>query len=329
MVSESSIVSVIIVNYCRRDFLKSCLQSVVLQTYQPLEIIVVDNASEDDSVTMVKSDFPVVALIENSENRYFAGAHNQGIRFSKGEWILCLNNDVVLEDNLLRLLLEKKDFDPRVGILGGKTLRMDKKTIDTAGLFLDRSRKPLDRGYAEKDSGQYEHEAYVFGIGGPAVLFRRKMLEDISMDGEYFDEDFKVFYEDLDLCWRAHRFGWKAYYVPKAIAYHKRGATTQKGTAAPRLFKKFSLPLLSHELQAHLVKNRYATVIKNDTALQLLANSLFILSYDIRLWAYLVFFAPKTIGIFFRYRSIFKKSFQKRIGIRKRLRQRGVTHDLP
>lgn len=329
MARESSIVSVIVANYNGREYLKPCLASIVSQTYPPLEIIVVDNASGDDSVAMVKSCYPSVHVIENRINRYFCSAYNQGIRCSKGEWVLCLNNDVVLERDALRLLLEKKNCDCRIGIMGGKTLRMDKKTIDTAGLFLGKNRKPFDRGYAEQDTGQYEGEGYVFGIGGSAILLRRAMLEDISPDSEYFDEDFQVFYEDLDLCWRAQRFGWKAYYVPNAIAYHKRGATTQKNTTAPGFLKKFSLPFISPALQAHFVKNRYATLIKNDTLPQFLRNSLFIAWYDFRLWAYLVFCAPKTIGIIFRQWAVFKKSFQKRKEIRNRLRERGAEHDLP
>lgn len=321
MKKASSLVSVIVVNYNRKSYLQSCLESITLQSFSPLEIIVVDNASIDGSVDMLRQDYPAVRIIENRKNRYFGSAYNQGINVSKGELVLCLNNDVVLAPDLITLLFKKKDIDARIGMWGGKTLRMDKETIDTTGLFLDKSRKPLDRGYAQKDCDQYEREGYVFGIGGSVVLFRRRMLEEIQIDGEYFDEDFRVFYEDLDLCWRAHRFGWKAYYVPKAIAYHKRGATTKEITTGKRLLKQYSLPFLSHELQAHFVKNRYATIIKNDSLFQLLLNGFFILLYECRLWGFLILFSPKTIGIVFQKRDIFKKSFKKRTMIFKRLKQ--------
>lgn len=329
MLNKSSIVSAVIVNYNGKDYLGPCLQSIESQSYQPLEVIVIDNASTDDSVWMVERLFPRVTLLKNENNLYYSVAYNQGINASKGELILCLNNDIVLDKDFINFLVENKDFDSRIGMWAGKILRMDKETIDTTGQFLGRSRKPIDRGYGEKNNGQFDKKEYVFGVVGAAILLRREMLAQIKVNGEYFDEDFKLFYEDLDLCWRANRFGWKAYYVPQALAYHKRGGTIKTVVPKFKLLKKFNISYLSVELLTHLVKNRYLTIIKNDNLWDFIKNFVFIMSYDAILYSYILFFKPKVILQLFKHRNNFKKSLQKRKNIFERLNQLKIKYDLP
>ena len=122
-------------------------------------------------------------------------------------------------------------LDAKIGMLSGKILRMDRETIDSTGLFLGRNRKAVERGYGKKDIGQYDKPGYVFGASGAVMFLRKSMLIDIKDENGYFDERFGMYYEDLDLCWRAQKKGWKAYYTPKATAYHVRGGTAQIGRA--------------------------------------------------------------------------------------------------
>ena len=312
MLNQSSIVSLVIVNYNDRGYLRPCLCSIQCQSYLPLEVIIVDNASLDGSIEMVINDFPEVILIKNKENLYFASAYNQGIRIAKGEFVLCLNNDIILDNNFIKNIIEQKDIGLGVGMWAGKIMRMDKETIDTTGLFLGKNRKPIERGYGQKDKGQFDKNGYVFGVGGAVVLFKKEMLEVIKIDNEYFDQDFKMFYEDLDLCWRANRFGWKAYYAANAIAYHKRGGTARTNTPKFRFFRKFSLAYLTPELQANLVKNRYLTIIKNDSLKDVMKNFIFIIGYDIMLWGYVLFFNPKIIFYLYKMKNSFKDAFKKR-----------------
>ncbi|MBU4311142.1 MAG: glycosyltransferase family 2 protein, partial [Candidatus Omnitrophica bacterium] len=218
-------ISVIVVNYNKKDMLKRCLDSVRGQGLQDIEIIVVDNASSDDSVEMVGRYYPDARLIWNTRNLFFCKAYNQGIDRAKGSFILCLNNDVVLDKDYLKEALAAIGVDIRVGMVSGKILRPDRKTIDSTGLFLGRNRKPVERGYGRKDRGQYERPGYVFGVSGACAFFRRGMLKDVKDANGYFDERFGMYYEDLDLCWRAQKKKWKAYYTPKAIAYHERAGT--------------------------------------------------------------------------------------------------------
>lgn len=312
MLNKSSIVSVIVVNHNRRDFLKSCLNSIDSQSYKPLETIVIDNVSSDGSIEMIEKEFPQVVLISNRTNLYFSAAYNKGIDVSKGEFVLCVNNDIILDKNFIKYLVEKKDLNTKIGILGGKILRMDKETVDTAGQFIGKDRKPLERGYGEKDDGQFDKEEYVFGICGAAVLFRKEMLNTIKVSGEYFDEDFESFYEDLDLNWRANRFGWKAYYVPEALAYHRRGGTAQINMPKLKFLRRFHICYLPIRLQANLARNRYLMIIKNDKLKDYLNNFDFILTYDIMLLTYILLFRQTVILELLKSKHKFKKAFLKR-----------------
>ncbi len=121
------------------------------------------------------------------------------------------------------------------------------------------------------------------------------MLDDTAICGEFFDETYEAFYEDLDLAWRAHDRGWKGFYTPKAVAYHVRGGTAQAKKPSSGLLGGFAFPRLSDQMKARVLKNRWFTIIKNDKPLKFLLNLPFILIYDIKTWAYVIFFAPRTI----------------------------------
>lgn len=277
-------VSIVIVNYNKKDLLRQCLDSVRSQSYKDIEIIVIDNGSTDNSVEVVKAYYPEVKLIASANNELFCRAYNKGIDESKADFILCLNNDCFLDKDYLKEALSAIRKDERIGMVSGKVLRPDKKTIDSTGLFLDRSRKPVERGYGNLDKGQYEKPGYVFGVTGAAAFLKREMLLDIKDEFGYFDERFGMYYEDLDLCWRAHRKGWKAYYTPLSIAYHYRA-----GTAAGNMKNKIAkiFPYLQLDLQKRYIINRYRCILKNDSLLGIIVNFPFIAWYEMKLWSYL------------------------------------------
>lgn len=291
-------ISVIIVNYNRKDLLRRCLDSVRGQGFKDIEVIVVDNASSDDSVEMLGTYYPDIKLIRNTRNLLFCRAYNQGIEAAEGNFILCLNNDVELDKDYLKEVIFAIGLDNKIGMVSGKILRIDKVTIDSTGLFLGRNRKPLERGYNKKDKGQYDEPGYVFGASGACAFFRHSMLMDIKDRYGYFDERFGMYYEDLDLCWRAQKKKWKAYYTPKAIAYHMRGGTAVVDKAGmPRtkyikiiryLVQGLNLPYLSGALKKMYIKNRYMCIKKNDTVFGILINLPFILLYDLKILTYLV-----------------------------------------
>jgi GT2 family glycosyltransferase len=249
------------------------------QDAEDFEVIVIDNASSDGSVETARESFPGIRLIRNVRNEFFARAQNQGIDVSRGDFILCLNSDCVLGRGYLREVLSAINLDPKIGMVSGKILRMDRETIDSAGLFLGRNRKPAERGYGKKDKAQYDSPGYIFGVSGACAFFRKSMLEDIKDEYGYFDETFGMYYEDLDLCWRANKKGWKAYYNPKALAYHARGGSAL-GRAKGRGPNFLYLP---YDLKKKYVENRYKCIRKNDTLKDYLLNLPFIIAYDIKI----------------------------------------------
>jgi GT2 family glycosyltransferase len=218
------IVSIIIVNYNAGPYLARCLDSLKKQSIQDLEVIVVDNASKDQSLADAEQR-PWVKVVKNNLNLGFAAAQNQGLRLAQGMYLMPLNFDIYLTPEFLETAVATLEKYPQVGTVSGKMLRMlpDGQwtdVFDNAGILLPRRRLPIHRGSGEHDHGQYQELAFVFGAMGAAALYRREMLEDIAYTGQYFDESFFTWYEDIDLDWRGRLRGWDCLYVPEAVVFH-------------------------------------------------------------------------------------------------------------
>jgi len=214
------IVSVVIVNFNGRKFLSDCIGSLYAQTYQNLEILVVDNGSSDDSVDYLKSCHPDVIIIENALNLGFAGGVNAGIRHSRGSFIFTLNNDTWADCHCIEQLTAEITTDDRTGMCATKMLFPDQR-INSTGICLSRSGAAWDRGMFEEDAGQYNAREEIFGPCAGAALYRKKMLDEIGL----FDEDFFLYMEDVDLAVRGQLAGWKCIFVPGAVVYHYHGGT--------------------------------------------------------------------------------------------------------
>ena len=203
-------VSITIVTWNSAQYLSNCFVSIQTQDYRDFEVIVVDNASTDATRALLHEVEPRWRVIYNETNVGFAAGQNQAIRASAGEWVLCLNPDVVLSPDFVRHLVAAGEVHPETGSLCGKLLRWNfaaeqHKTniIDSTGIYFTRNMRHLDRGAEECDTGQYERLQYVFGTSGAAAMFRREFIEDVSVEGQFFDEEFFAFREDADLAWRA------------------------------------------------------------------------------------------------------------------------------
>jgi len=214
--------SVIVVNYNGKQYLKRCLDALLCQTYPNVEVILVDNGSGDGSVDFVRAIYPSVKVIENGSNLGFAPANNVGIRAARGELIATLNNDTGAAPEWLEALASEMISDDSVGMCASRMLRMDDPTIiDSTGICISRSGACWDRGAFEKDEGQYDTPAEVFGPCAGAALYRKAMLDEVGL----FDEDFVSYMEDTDLAFRGRLAGWKCRYVPEAVVYHVHGGT--------------------------------------------------------------------------------------------------------
>ncbi len=219
------LISIIIPNYNGAEHLEVCLKSISLQTISDYELIVVDNGSTDNSISLIHSQSQEIAVYQLNENKGFAAAVNYGITKSNGRYIALLNNDIELDTNWLSKLVEVLESNNELGSVACKMLNyFDRSTIDAAGDVLTKAGNIIGRGFGEKDIGQYNTINYVFGACAGAGMYRRKVFDDVG----FYDEDYFAWFEDADHSFRSQMFGYKCQYVPTAICYHKRGATAKK-----------------------------------------------------------------------------------------------------
>lgn len=314
---SNGLVSVVVVTMGKDGHIFRCLDGLKDQTYAPNEVIVIDNACNELFTRQLSQWADRVKIYTSPKNCLYCTALNNGISMSTADFALCLNDDVILEKGFIREALRSFEFDPKVGMVSGKILRPDKKTIDSTGLFLSVSRTAHERGYGDLDRGQFDREGYIFGVTGAVAFYRKRMLEEIKIDGEYFDSEFGIFFEDLDIAWRAQRFGWKGYYTPKAVAFHVRGATVRQ---AEGINGRYARRYLNDELVCHLIKNRYLSIIKNDIWGNIFLFFVFIILHEIMAYAYILFFRPRLIKKLFSTSMLIDSAFKKRILIRSRIK---------
>lgn len=282
-----------IINYGDYRHLPVCLDSVKRQSLRADRIIVLDNQSSADEIGHIGSAYPEVQVLSMQDNLGYSGGANRIIREAKGDdCILLLNPDVVLDQRYLEELVRVMESTPGAGAVGGKLLLGDSqpaggprddapRLLDSTGHLIFRSRRIIDRGHGEPDRGQYDRLEEVFSICGAAVLFRRAMLEAIQIDGEYFDEDFFAYKEDVDICWRAQLLGWSSLYNPAAIAYHLRGWKRRDDRRRVPWVRKY-----------HSFKNHYLMMIKNELPALFWRDFLPIIWLGIRAMAYISLMEP-------------------------------------
>jgi GT2 family glycosyltransferase len=235
-------VAVVIVNYDRRELLRECLASLAAGGEAPL-VVVVDNGSVDGSPEAAREACPAAEVLVLPHNTGFSHAYNVGIRRALAlgaEGVLVLNNDTRVAPGALAALAEavespaaansadpaiERDVDQRIGMVAARVvLGVDGTTLDGTGqrITLDGFGKLEDAG-RPFDAADARRET--FCPYGAAAFFRRELLEDVAPDGEWFDEDFRLYCEELDLGWRARLRGWSCVYAPAAVVWHQRGGT--------------------------------------------------------------------------------------------------------
>jgi GT2 family glycosyltransferase len=224
-------ISVVVVNWNRKDLLRACLDSLAAQTFSDFEIIVIDNGSTDGSAALVRdfsgSSRHPVRLIENAENRGFCAANNQGFAASESEFVALLNNDAEADPGWLGALYEAVKTKPDVGesdigMVASKILVWeDPQTIDKCGHLIYLDGQNRGRGTGQIDKGQFDRQEEALWPDGCAALYRRAMLDEVGG----FDEDFFAYADDAELGLRARIAGWNCLYAPRAVVRHHRGAT--------------------------------------------------------------------------------------------------------
>ena len=298
-------VSIQVVTHNSSPTIERTLRSALQQSEVSFELIIVDNASTDNTVQLVEA--MGLQPIKNHENRGYAAAHNQAIALSNSPYILTLNPDVWLAPDFLSHLAKALDADDRLGSASGCLLRVDDlsnkpQTVDSAGLYMKRNRRQGLRYEGERVEHRPIERAWIFGPDGAAAFYRRAMLEDIADHEEIFDEDFFMHKEDVDICWRALSRGWRSFYVPESIAYHVR-------TFRPGQRRK-----VDPQTRYYGIRNRYLLLLKNERWASCWKDAPFILFYDLGVIGYMLLYERNSLRAVssawrLRHRMLAKRKF--------------------
>ncbi len=338
---QEFLVSIIILTYGAEKYIKKCLNSVLVQTYSNIEIIVIDNNSSDETVEIIQdlniknqNDNSKFKIIKNKINLGFAAGQNQGIRAAQGKYVLCLNQDAWLDKDYVKNAAAVLEADNKIAAVQGKLWRYDWQNekilpiIDTKGLVMLKNRRIICEDQGKKENSETKEKIReIFGADGATPVYRRAALEDIKLPihsvilnrrqavkdpaeidrdnfstelfkfhsrneskqkFEYFDEDFWMYKEDVDLAWRLRLAGWKAVYAPNCLAYHGRGAgdsATKNYAAILRERRK-----ISGSAKFYSWKNQRLMQIKNETAGNFFKHFPQFIIKEIFSWAYVLIF---------------------------------------
>lgn len=332
-----------------KDFLRDAVGSIAKQTDRDFGMIVVDNGSVDRGVDFLREKFPGITVIRNTQNLGFARAHNQAIAMAKTLWdrggvredrlILVTNPDIILSPECVARLRQAILEDAGRGSCGGKLMKISRASIapdgsiasdmiDSTGLKIFRSRRMVDRGAGETDTGQYDQPVEIFGVSGALCLYKMDALEDVALprisnikyqmsnaDPQFFDEAQYLYKEDVDLAWRLRLRGWKAWYEPTAVAYHYRGAY---GSERRSLFKtireRWAKP---SRINFYSYRNHLLVLTKNEQWQNKLRHYPWILSYELGKLLYLILFEQKTLRAIPSFLALLPDVLRKRRFIQK------------
>jgi GT2 family glycosyltransferase len=225
-------VAIIILNWNGRSFLEKFLPSVLSTTY-PIKVIVVDNASTDDSLPFLRNHFPDVQVISLDRNYGFARGYNEALKKVSSEYYVLLNSDVEVTPGWIEPIIDLFESDIEIGACQPKVLSYNNKNTfeyaGAAGGWIDKYGYPFARGRVfdncETDHGQYDTVEQIFWATGAALVIKSKVYHELKG----FDEYFFAHMEEIDLCWRLHLSGYKIYCCPQSIVYHVGGGTLPKG----------------------------------------------------------------------------------------------------
>lgn len=298
------LVTVGIIHFDDYNFLEACFQGLLRQSEISFKIILVDNtlpARQRQITTPLGLD---VTMVVNEVNNGYAGAANQVIRESDTPFVFLMNPDVNLERGCLAVLLREALSNASQGVWGPKLFR-EPGILDSTGHDFVRSRRFRDRGMGERDENQYSG-GDIFAICGAAILLRRTMLEEIKLMGEYFDEDFFVYHEDTDLCWRAWHQGWRVCYVPEAVATHLRG------------WRQDNRDRVSPRVRIESFKNRYLEMMKNETFGSFLQDLPYIVGQEILRLLLAVLKEPYLLKAYWKVLRVAPGTWRKRREIMRR-----------
>ncbi len=311
-------VSINLVTWNGKKYLPYCLDSIAKQTFRDFSLFILDNGSTDGTVEYLKNSLlPVLdCRVEfNEKNVGFAAGHNRALRVTESEYVLILNQDIILEPNFLDEIIKFLDSRAEAAAVTGKLLYWDfvnnQKTdlIDSVGIKVFKNHRAIELGAGEMDLEEGGAPREVFGVSGAAAVYRRSALNEVAINGEFFDEDFFSYKEDLDLAYRLRLAGFKAWLVPTAKGYHDRTArSVAKSDSASARARKNKSAFVNY----HSYKNHLFILLKNVSAGVWWRYGYRIKWYEFKKLIYLLIFETRTLRGLGEFFKKFVKMWKKR-----------------
>ncbi len=314
------LVSINILTWNAEKYIKKCLNSALRQSYDNIEINILDNGSKDKTIAITKKikkqTNKKISIWQNEKNMGFASGHNALIDKSKGDFVLMLNQDAILDNDFVKKAVEEMEKDEKIAAIQSKLIKYDYKKdkatnkFDSAGLLIYRNRRIVNRGQGIEDKGQYEKKEEIFGADGAAPFYRRKALEDVKIGSEYFDENFFTYKEDIDLSWRLRLYGWKIVYIPSILAYHGRGAGESESMKYLDILKqRRRVSFFAKKLS---FKNQRLMQIKNEFFSDILKDFFPIFKKGILAWGYTILLEPRVLTCLIDFFRLLPSTLRKR-----------------
>ena len=343
MPNLNSIVSINIVILNGEKYIHHCLNSVLTQSYSPklIEINILDNGSTDGTVGFIenwkmKNENFKITFKKSNFNYGMWGGQEELLKQSSGKYIVILSVDVILEKDFITNAVHALDTDSGLGAIQAKVYQFDIQkletgnchkdlpkgekletgVIDTCGFKVFRSRRVINVGHGEVNTGQYGKACEIFGVEGAVPVFRKEALESIRVLGEITDHDLFWYGEDLDVAWRLRLAGWRQCYEPSVVAWHDRQTTkqTRRGLRDFIAIRR-AIPLRKRQLEW---RNIRCTIIKNDYIINILKDLLPILSREIAMTVYLLIFETAVFAELPTLLKLIPRMLRKRQEIMKR-----------
>ncbi len=330
---DKPLVSVQLVVKDGMRYLRHCLDAVRAQTYQSLQVVILDNASTDGTADVVAREYPECTLIRHSTNlgtwpgQEFLLAHTQGT------YIVALSVDVILEKEFVARAVAACEEDTTIAAVQGKVYQytiadlavngsaaLRRETIDTCGFALTRGRTVINIGHGEPDGTVYSTACQILGAEGATPFFRRAVLEHCRIEGHIADPDYFWYGDDLDLAWRITLLGHRQMFLPDVIAWHDR-STTKGASRVPvfgqlkRIAIRRAIPLKKRRWDW---SNTRFTIIKNDYIINILRDAPFVVTRQCLAFAYTILVEPGVLLEMGRFLRLLPTMLRRRRLVMKR-----------
>ncbi len=301
----ATMVSALVPCYGDLHLLERSLPRLLASSVNDLEVVLINNdetQSEGVAALAASRGDARARVLELEHGAGFARAVNAGIEATTGELVFFANSDLFVTESYISEIERLFAATPRAGAATGKILRFDltrneaTRILDTTGHVIGRDRGAADRGENLEDVGQFEAEEQVFGVSGAALVARREALETVSDRGEYLDESFFMYKDDVDLSWRLRLAGWECWYVPRAVAYHARTSAAPTGGAYLSGIRAFHANERAkpRHVRVHSMKNQWLMLLKNEDRANFLRHLPFIAAREALVLGYNTFSAPRV-----------------------------------